>query len=406
MIPPKKNRVNRKTTKRLQKMPRHDILKENTKGGNSMIYLDYAASAPPYPQVAEKVRQVMIDAYGNPGAIHQAGNHARWILHESRRCLARLLNVREQEVFFTSGGTEANNWAVKLGCRNGDRRHIVVAATEHKSVLEAVRQMETQGYTVTRLQPDKDGRITPEAVDAALTANTALLCVQAVNNETGVIQDVEAIAALAKKKGVRYLCDAVQSFGHVEQPLHKADFISISAHKLGGPRGVGCLVVRYPHRLPPLIHGGGQELGHRSGTENLPGIAGFALAAQLSMDSLKEEEVRLQSLTDTLLEKLKEAVPTLEVNGGNHRHPGILNCHFPGITAEEMVARLDLKGICASPGAACAASDPKPSHVLLAMGYPEQRAKESVRFSVGRLTTTDEIDATAQAVASITKNIK
>ena len=368
-----------------------------------MIYLDYAASTPPYPQVTQHMARVMTEAYANPGAIHQAGNQARRILHESRRSLARILNVREQEVFFTSGGTEANNWAVKLGCRNGNRRHIVASAAEHKSVLEAIRQMEREGYTVTLLQPDKDGIISPSAVDAALTAGTALLCVQAVNNETGAMQDVQAIAALAKKKGVRYLCDAVQSFGHVDQPLNKADLVSISAHKLGGPRGVGCLVVRYPNTIAPLLHGGGQELGNRSGTENLPGIAGFALAAELSAGSMKDEALHLRELTDLLVKKLKEAVPSLEINGAS-RHPGIVNCYFPGMTAEELVARLDLKGICVSPGAACAASDRAPSHVLLAMGYSEQRARQSVRFSLGRLTTKEEIDATVQAVASIMNN--
>ena len=394
----------RKTTKRLQKTFPHGILNTNMKGGSTLIYLDYAASSPPYPQVAEKVQQVMLEAYGNPGALHLAGGQARGILREARRTIARLLNVREQEVFFTSGGTEANNWAVKLGCRNGCRRHIVAAATEHKSVLESIRQMLSQGYTVTYLHPGEDGRITPESVDAALRPDTALLCVQAVNNETGVIQDVEALAAIAKRKGVRYFCDGVQSFGHVCQSLHKADFTSISAHKLGGPRGVGCLVARYPNLIPPLIHGGGQELGLRSGTENLPGIAGFALAARLSSEALREEEIRLRNLTDALLGELKKAAPSLEVNGQNSpRHPGILNCWFPGITGEEMVVRLDLKGICASPGAACSAMDPKPSHVLLAMGYPEQRAKESVRFSIGRLTTMEEIEKTARAVAEILK---
>ena len=368
-----------------------------------MIYLDYAASTPPYSQVTQHMARVMTEAYANPGAIHQAGNQARRILHESRRSLARILNVREQEVFFTSGGTEANNWAVKLGCRNGNRRHIVSSAAEHNSVLEAIRQMEREGYTVTWLQPDKDGIISPSAVDAALTAGTALLCVQAVNNETGAMQDVQAIAALAKKKGVRYLCDAVQSFGHVDHPLNKADLVSISAHKLGGPRGVGCLVVRYPNTIAPLLHGGGQELGNRSGTENLPGIAGFALAAELSAGSMKDEALHLRELTDLLVKKLKEAVPSLEINGAS-RHPGIVNCYFPGMTAEELVARLDLKGICVSPGAACAASDRAPSHVLLAMGYSEQRARQSVRFSLGRLTTKEEIDATVQAVASIMNN--
>ena len=368
---------------------------ENRKGATLLIYLDYAASAPPYPQAAQRQLQVMTECFANPGAIHSAGNRARQLLHQSRAVIARLLNVREQEVFFTSGGTEANNWAVKYGCTPG-RRHIVAAATEHSSVLEPLKQMEARGCRVTYVRPDEKGRMDPEAVGAAMTADTGLLCVQAVNNETGVIQDVAAFAALAKQYGARYFCDAVQSFGHLRQELHKADLISLSAHKLGGPRGVGCLVVRYPHFIGPLMAGGGQERGFRSGTENLQGIAAFALAAELAMG---EEET---DLCRRLEEKLREAAPNMIVNGGDApRHPGILNCRFPGITGEEMAVALDRTGICVSPGAACGAREGKPSHVLLAMGRSEGEAREALRFSLGRLTTAEEVDAAARAVADI-----
>lgn len=362
-----------------------------------MIYLDYAASAPPYPQAAEKQLQVMTDTFGNPGAIHTAGNRARRILQESRRTLARLLNVREQEIFFTSGGTEANNWAVRLGIPG--KRHIVAAATEHKSVLEPLRQLERQGYAVTYIRPDQQGRILPALVEKSITPDTGLICVHGVNNETGVLQDVDALAELAKKRGIPYFCDGVQSFGHVGQNLHKATIISLSAHKFGGPRGVGCLVVRYPSFPQPMIHGGGQEQGKRSGTENVPAAAGMATAAELAA---AEPEEKLRELRDALEKKLKEAAPVMVINGEKApRHPGILNCRFPGITGEEMAARLDLKGICVSPGAACGAREGQPSHVLLAMGQTEQQAKEAVRFSMGRLTTMDEINTTAQAVAEI-----
>lgn len=367
-----------------------------------MIYLDYAASSTPFLQAAERMQQVMLQQFGNPGALHCAGADARYILQESRRIIAGLLQVQDREVFFTSGGTESNNWAVKMACLKSKGRHIVAAATEHKSVLHSVRRMQEQGFSVSYVSPGRDGRILPESVEAALRPDTCLVCVQSVNNETGVIQDVAALAALCRKRGIPYLCDSVQSFGHVDQPLNKADFISLSAHKLGGPRGVGCLVVRYPNTLTPLIDGGGQELGLRSGTENLPGIAGFALAAQLSAASLQQESQRLEHLSQALLRGLQQAVPRMELTGETAlRHPGILNCRFPGISAEEMVMRLDLKGICVSPGAACAARDPKPSHVLLAMGYSPQQAKESVRFSPGRLTTMEEIEATVRAVADI-----
>ena len=368
-----------------------------------MIYLDYAASAPPYPQAVQTQLELSLCAFGNPGAIHTAGNNARRCLQESRRTLARLLKVREQEIFFTSGGTEANNWAVKFGCAPG-KRHIVASAAEHKSVLEPLKELERQGYRVTYVKPDGNGRITVESVQKAMTPDTGLVIIHGVNNETGVAQDVAAFAALAKKQGARYFCDAVQSFGHVSQDLEKADLFSLSAHKIGGPRGVGCLVVRYPAFIAPLLQGGGQEQNRRSGTENLPGIAGFAAAAELATAELAAETIRLQSLTDELARKLKEIVPDLVINGENApRHPGILNCRFPGISGDEMAVRLDLKGICVSPGAACGARDGKPSHVLLAMGQTERQASEAVRFSLGRLTTQEEIKAAVQAVAEILK---
>ena len=365
-----------------------------------MTYLDYAASALPYPQAAERQYRVMTDTFGNPGAIHGPGNQARRLLQESRRTIAKLLNVREQEVFFTSGGTEANNWAVQLGTPG--KKHIVAAATEHKSVLEPLRQLEKEGYSVTYVAPDQTGRILADAVEKAITPDTGLLCVQAVNNETGVIQDVDALAELAKKRRIPYFCDAVQSFGHVRQNLNKASILSLSAHKFGGPRGIGCLVVRYPIFPGPMIQGGGQEQGRRSGTENVPGAAGLALAAELAMAELDAENARLRELTEILEQKLKAVAPGHVINGeGAPRHPGILNCRFPGVSGEEMAARLDFKGICVSPGAACAAREGRPSHVLLAMGQTEQQATEAVRFSIGRLTTVDEINATAQAVAEI-----
>ena len=369
---------------------------------NTLIYLDYAASAPPYEEAMQDMLRTALSQFANPGAVHAAGAQARSILHAARRTLAECLNVRPQEIFFTSGGTEANNWAVKLGCRSGERRHIVSSSIEHKSVLESLRHMQTQGYEVTFVDPAPDGCVSPAAVEAALRPDTALVCVQAVNNETGAEQDVAAMAELAKSRGVRYLCDSVQSFGHVRQELHRADFISISAHKLGGPRGVGCLVVRYPNIIAPFIDGGGQEQGRRSGTENVPGIAGFAKAAQLSLQEQDAQNVRLRALAAQLLEGLGQVCPGMTLHAEQSpRHPGILNCRFPGITAEEMVVRLDLKGICVSPGAACAAQDPSPSHVLLAMGLQETAARESVRFSLGRLTTEQEIARTVQAVGEI-----
>ena len=368
-----------------------------------MIYLDYAASSPPFPQVIEKISITARDHFGNPGALHTVGAGARAILQESRRQIAQCLRVRPEEVYFTSGGTEANNWAVQAGCAPG-KTHIVCSAAEHSSVVEAVRRMQRQGCEITWLNPDPDGRISPEAAEATLRPNTALLCVQAVNNETGVLQDVDTLARMARSHNVPYFCDGVQSFGHVSQNLHKADLISISAHKLGGPRGIGCLVVRQPWRIPPMILGGGQEFGLRSGTENLPAIAGFALAAALSCQHLSQEQQRLQNLQASLEQGLRSICPHIQIAGEAAPRTGITFCRFPGISAEEMVMRLDLKGICVSPGAACAARTSDPSHVMLSMGCSPREAAEFVRFSPGRETTAEEIRKTLSAIEDICEN--
>ena len=366
-----------------------------------MIYLDYAASSVPFPEVISHVGRISGEVFGNPGAIHSAGAEARSILQSSRLLLAKLIKVRPEELYFTSGGTESNNWAVQAACAVPGKRHIVCSATEHSSILAALSFLEQKGYNVTYLRPDRSGILSPEAAEAAIRTDTALLCVQAVNNETGVMQDVDAMAALARAHRVPLFCDGVQSFGHVSQNLHKAQFLSLSAHKLGGPRGVGCLVVRQPLDPMPMIHGGGQEFGHRSGTENLPGIAGFALAARLSCENLKQEQARLEALRNQLEQGLSSLYPDLEIAGKDSPRSSILCCRIPGISAEEMVTRLDLSGICASPGAACAARSGGPSHVLLAMGYTPKEATEFVRFSPGRHTTPEEIRQTIHAINRI-----
>lgn len=309
------------------------------------------------------------------------------------------INVRPEEIFFTSGGTESNNWAIRIGCSLPGKKHIVCFSAEHSSVLEPVRRMEQKGYSVTYLPPDRNGLLSPAAAEAALRPDTAMLCVQAVNNETGVIQDIDALSQIARSHRVPYFCDGVQSFSHLSQNLHKASLISLSAHKLGGPRGVGCLIVRQPLIPSPMILGGGQEFGSRSGTENLPGIAGFALAAELSCRELGAECFRLEGLRTLLEQELRRICPGLEIAGEHAPRSGILSCRFPGISAEEMVVRLDAAGICASPGAACAARSSKPSHVLLSMGYSPAEASEFLRLSPGGNTTEEDIRRTAAVIA-------
>ena len=369
-----------------------------------MIYLDYAASSPVYEQAAEEMHTVMLESYGNPSALHTAGYGAQKILRQSRETMAQLLGVRESEVFFVSGATEANNWAIRSACAGGKGRNIVVFAAEHKSVIGASEAMCGQGYTVTRVYPDSSGLLPLHELESAITPDTCLVCVQAVNNETGVIQDIGAIADIVHKRGAALLCDAVQSFGHITQPLFKADYISISAHKFGGPKGIGCLVVRQPEAAKPMLFGGGQEYGLRSGTENIPAIAAMALAAQLSAQTLEEERSRLMHLGDSFVAALREIDPEIAVNAADAPRSGsILSIRFPDIPSEEMVALLDLEGICASAGSACTVRNSATSHTLMAMGLSEQHARESVRFSFGRLTTQQEIEETVAAIGRILK---
>ena len=367
-----------------------------------MIYLDYAAHFPTPWDVSDKILELMQLELGSPGGIHSASAEARAFIQQSRKELAELLHVRPQEIFFTSGGTESNNWAIKCGLRAGGRRHMIVSAAEHKSVLESARAMEREGFSVTYIKPDSRGLVNIDSLEDALRPDTGLISVQSVNNETGVIQDVAAIAALAKSRRILYHCDAVQSFAHSPLPLDEADMLSLSAHKLGGPVGVGLLVVRQPLLLPPLIHGGGQELGLRSGTENAAGIAGFALAAKIGCRNMEAEHKRLAALTGAFEALLLSAVPGAEINGAAApRQPGIVNCFFPSLSAEELVTRLDMRGICASPGAACAARDAAPSHVLMAMGLGRERAAGSVRFSMGPDTDMEALRLTAEALGQI-----
>lgn len=367
-----------------------------------MVYLDYSAHCPMYGEVADKMHELARMPLGSPGGIHAAAGEARRLMQQSRRELAELLRVRPQELFFSSGGTESNNWAIKSGLVPGGKRHTVVSASGHKSVLESARAMESRGWAVSYVQPDESGLISPAAVAAALRPDTGLISVESVNNETGVVQDVEGLAELAHSRGILLHLDAVQSFGHSPLPHEKADMLSLSAHKLGGPAGVGLLVLRQPLILPPLIHGGGQELGLRSGTENVCGIAGFALAARLSCRDMESEHKRLLELTGAFEDMLYSNAPGVEINAAAAvRQPGIVNCHFPGISGEELVTRLDMQGICASPGAACAARDAAPSHVLLSMGLGRERAVASVRFSMGRGTDMEQLQYTARTLGKI-----
>ena len=361
------------------------------------IYLDHAATTRPEPEVVAAMCECMKNSYANPSAVYGAAGLARKELRKAKGILADMLGCTMQEIYFTSGGTEANNWALMQAAG----RHAVVSAIEHRSVLLAAKKW---GCEITQVAPGRDGCIDPATIEAAIRPETALISVQYANNETGVLQPSAKIGKIAKKHGVRYHCDAVQAFGHV--PINtnelQADFISVSAHKLYGPRGIGFLYIRQGVKALPLIVGGGQEDNQRAGTENIAAICGLGVAAGLAADDIYERGKRELRLRELLISLLAEATPEVtELCGSAVRLPGISALLLPGLTSEEAIARLDLRGVMVSGGAACAGGSPEPSHVFRTIGLSDEQARCVIRISTGRDTTEQDITAAAAALADI-----
>lgn len=362
-----------------------------------MIYLDHAATTKPDDNVIAAMSRCMAEIWANPSAPYAAAGAARRELRLARRVIAGMLNARAEEIVFTSGGSEANSHAMTLAAGG----HAVVSAVEHASVLNAARHWAGE---VTRVMPDKDGVIRPEAVEAALKPDTRLISVQLVNNETGVVQPVHEIGALARARRVPFHCDAVQAFGQVPVDVQAMgiDLLSLSAHKLYGPRGAGALYVRQGIDLKPLIDGGGQEFGLRAGTENVPGICGLRVAAELARDDMAERAERERALIDAFISALCAKIPGVApLCRGTGRAPGIVAVLLPGIDSERAVAALDMRGVAVSGGAACASREHRPSHVYRALGLSERDAACVLRVSVGRHTTEEEIKEAARIIAQL-----
>ena len=362
-----------------------------------MIYLDHAATTPTDPRVVDAMDRCMRETWLNPSAAYAGAGEARRSLREARQAVAALLNAAPQEVVFTSGGTEANNQAM-LVARGG---HAVVSAVEHASVLNAARAL---CAGVTLVPPDADGRVAPEAVAAALRPDTRLISVQLANNETGVIQPAAEIGALARARRIPFHCDAVQAFGHVPVDVRalNVDLLSLSGHKLYGPRGVGALFVRQGAALPRLMHGGGQEFGLRAGTENLPAICGLGVAARLAGGEMPANAAREQALIAAFVDDVKRRVPACRLLGaGAPRLPGIAALLLPGLPSERAIAALDLRGVLVSGGAACASRERGVSHVYRALGLEDADAACVLRVSIGRGTTEKDLRAAAEAIGEV-----
>lgn len=373
----------------------------------SPIYLDHNASTPVRPEVAEAMQQALRDLGANPSSAHREGQRVRAALERARAQAAALVGAREDEVVFVSGGTEGDHLALVGGAwaQRARGRHVVVGAIEHHAVHGAVQLLDELGFTHSSLPCDANGFTSPERVNE-LPSGATLLSIMLANNETGVLQPVSAIAARARARGMRVHCDAVQGVGKlpVDVDALGVDYLVYSAHKFGGPKGAGVLVVRGKAPLEPLFRGSSHERGRRGGTENVPGIVGLGLAAELALRDLADESARQLALRKGFEQELRLALPDMVVHGERApRLPNTVNASFPGARTDHLLLALDARGLAASAGAACASGGVKPSPVLTAMGVPEDLAVCALRFSLGRGTTADEI---ARAVTIVTDAVR
>jgi cysteine desulfurase len=378
------------------------------------FYFDHNATTPIAPEVLETMVSCLGQVYGNASSIHHFGQAAKQRLEAARRAVASLIHANPAEVVFTAGGTEADNLAVLGAVRaavgGGSRPpHVITSAVEHPAVLMAVQQLEREGAAVTRLRTGSSGVLNPDDVRAALRPETALVTVMHANNELGTIQPIAEIARITREADVTLHVDGVQALGKIPVDVEAlgVDLYSISAHKLYAPKGVGALYVRKGTRLAPVAFGGHHERDRRPGTENVPGIAAFGAAAELAGRTLAAESERQGALRDRLESAVLDRIPASGVNGSRwKRVPNTSNLYFDGIDGEAMVIALDLRGFAVSTGAACSSGAIAPSHVLIAIGLSEDRARASMRFSLGRSNTIEQVDALAGAIAASVAHLR
>ena len=372
-----------------------------------MIYLDYNATTPLAPEALAAMLPHLETRFGNPSSIHRAGRDARAAVDDARDRIAGLLGARPHEIIFTGGGTESDNLAVIGLARAGKGRHLITTRAEHHAVLQAFEHLERrEGFAVTYLPIDHSGRIDVSQLGDAIRPETTLVSIMSANNETGTRQPVVEAARLCRERGVLFHCDAIQSFGKEALPVAQFDAFSLAAHKFYGPKGAGLLYLRSGLTLERLQHGGSHESERRPGTENVAAIAGMAAAAEAILPGMAGEQERQGALRDRLWEGVHRAAPDAVMNGHpSEKLANTLNVSFPGIDGEGLLMNLDLAGVCASSGSACLAGSIVPSHVLMAMGASQELARSTVRFSLGKGTTVEEIDATVAVLPEILERL-
>lgn len=369
------------------------------------VYMDNAATTPVADEVIEAMVPYMREAYANPSGVYASARENRRAVEAARAAVAQTLHTEPETIFFTSGGTESDNWALRAAAG----RHIITTKIEHHAVLNTCRALERCGTEVTYLDVDKDGFVTPEAVAAAIRSETALVSVMTANNEIGTIEPVERIAAEAKRAGVLFHTDAVQAYGHipVDVSISGADMLSVSAHKFNGPKGVGFLYVRNPKRFEPLLYGGAQEGGLRGGTENVAGIVGMGCAALLAQKQMAHRMACEKKLRDRLIGRVCSELPYVKLNGSRkQRLVNNASFCFAGADSTSMLMMLDMAGISASGGSACASADKEPSHVLKAIGRSDDEAQTALRLTISDRLTVSDIDYAVMHIKRIVNYLR
>lgn len=377
------------------------------------IYLDHAASTPVHPEVAKVMLNIMTEQFGNASSVHQFGRSAKRILNGARDNIAAFLGCSPDEWVFTGGGTESDNLALygAAAAVSHKGKHIITTQIEHHAVLHTCEELEKEGFKVTYLPVDSTGRVSVTDVEAALQEDTVLISVMYANNEVGSVQPIQEIGQLARERGILFHVDAVQALGALPITLRElpVDYMSFTAHKINGPQGIGGLYVRSGAPLHPRLHGGLQERGRRAGTENLAGAAGFAKAVEIAVKGLSERQQNMKLLRNRLLEELDTLIgrETYSLNGNTeHFLPSILNLSFPGAGTDVMLMNLDMEGIAAASGSACTSGSLEISHVLKAMGLPQNILESAIRFSIGLGNTTEEIEYVARKVETILNRLR
>lgn len=378
---------------------------------NKLIYLDNAATTQVYLEVLDTMKLYFTELYGNPSSIYTFAGEANKAVVKSRQILADLIHAKAEEIYFTGGGSESDNWALKATAEaySNKGKHIITTKIEHHAILHTCEYLEKNGYEVTYLDVDEYGKVNPDELQKAIRPDTILISVMAANNEIGTIQPLAEIGKIAKKYGVLFHTDAVQAFAHIELDVDEMniDMLSASGHKINGPKGIGLMYIRKGVKIRSFIHGGAQERARRAGTHNVPGIVGFAKAAELAGDFLEKRISYETELREYLINRVLNEIPYSRLNGDKvNRLPNNAHFCFEYIEGESLLILLDQKGICASSGSACTSGSLDPSHVLLAIGLPHEIAHGSLRLTLSEKTTKEEIDFVVEELKNIVERLR